>query len=448
MLAKLKLSHSTRQLAWIYLLAAAGLAIPLVTIPYLARVLGPEPWGRVLGAQAVATLLVAIVEFGFSMSGTRQIAQAMARGQGLKAIVSEILSAKIACTFVAGLVWLFFLELMPLFHGHQLILTMALLWGVAGGLNFGWYFQGTGRAVLFFGIESLARLVGVGATFLLVHRPEDEWLALAANATVVCLSLVATFPVVVAEIGWPKLTPRGARNSLLGGGHLAIYVLLSGIYNSFNRVTLGFLAGPTTVAIYGNAERVTDILNRGCNPASQVIYPIMCREVVTSLVQARRSLWRAVAFLAAATGSGVTIVMIGAPLIIALLCGPQYEQSATVLRLLLIAPLLRATSMALNNFWALPLGFDRHLAPCVMFAALVTVVAAVLLVPAFGALGMAVAAIASEATFLFASAVFLGWRRAFPFLPLGHPLASGTQTLTRTALDDPGAALAFQEQVP
>lgn len=448
MFVKTKLSHSTKQLAWIYLLAAAGLLIPLITLPYLARVLGTEAWGRVLGAQAVAMLLVAIVDFGFSMSGTRQVAQAVADGQDLKTIVSDVVSGKIACALLAGIVWLFFLQLMPLFRGHRLILAIALVWGVAGGLNFGWYFQGTGRAVLFFAIESLARLIGVGATFLLVRGPEDECLALAANATVVCLALLFTVPIAVVETGSPRMTLRGAFASLRGGGHLGTYALIASIYNSSNRVILGFLAGPTTVAIYGNAERVTDILNRGCDPASQVIYPIMCREVVTSLVQARRSLWRAVAFLGATMGSGVAITMIGAPLIIRLLCGSRYDESAVVLRLLLVLPLLKVASMTLNTFWALPLGFDRHLAPSILLAAGVTIVAAVLLVPPFGALGMAAAAILSDATFLFASAVFLVWRRRFPFLPLTHPLASGKRMRSETAHQDRSGVPTLQEQTP
>jgi polysaccharide transporter, PST family len=447
---KTKLPESIKQLTWIYLLAIAGLGIPLVTIPYLARVLGPEAWGRVLGAQAVATLLVAIGEFGFNLSGTRQVAQARAAGQSVRSIVSDVLSAKIFCTLLAGIVWVMFLQWMPLFRHHRLILAMALVWGISGGLNFGWYFQGTGRAVLFFAIDSLARLIGVGATFLMVHRPEDDWLALAANATVACLALLATFPVVLLETGCPRLTLRGARASILWGGHMAMYVLLAGIRDSVNRVVLGFLAPPATVAIFGNAERITDILNRGCEPASRVIYPIMCREVVTSLADARRSLLRAVAFLGIAMGSGVVVTMIGADLIIRLLCGSSYDQSAVVLRLLLLLPLLKAASLALNTFWALPLGFDRHLAPCVLLAAGVTIGAAIVLVPSFGALGMAAAAILSETTFLSASAVFLAWRRCFPFLPLGHPLASGKEMGRGIALGPSatpsGSVLLFQEQ--
>ena len=74
--------HRMRHLAWVYLIAAAGLVIPLATIPYLARVLGPAAGGRVLGAQAVATSLVAIVEFGFNLSGTRRVARQGRRDSG------------------------------------------------------------------------------------------------------------------------------------------------------------------------------------------------------------------------------------------------------------------------------------------------------------------------------------------------------------------------------
>ena len=448
MFVKTKLSHSTKQLAWVYLLAAAGVGIPLVTIPYLARVLGPEAWGRVLGAQGVAMLLVAIVDFGFSMSGTRQVAQAVAGRPRAEGDRQRCPQCEDRLHFAGWRRLVFLSAIDALFRGHHLILVMSLVWGIAGGLNFGWYFQGTGRAVLFFAIESLARLIGVGATFLLVRRPEDECLALAANAMVVCLALVCTFPIAVIETGWPRMTLRGALPPCVGGGHLAMYVLLGGICNSFNRVILGFLAGPTTVAIYGNAERVTDILNRGCDPASQVIYPIMCREVVTSPVQARRSLWRAVAFLGAALGVGRRRHHDRRPAdhraLVRVALRPVGSRFASVAR-------PAAAEGGIDDgqyFWALPLGFDRHLAPSVLLAAAVTVGAAVVLVPPFGALGMAAAAILSETTFLFASAVFLVWRRCFPFLPLTHPLASGKKMRPGTASDDPSGVLALQEQTP
>src|SRR6476661_3599169 len=48
-----------------------GLVGPLLTIPYLARVLGPEAWAPILVAQGLANWLMLVLEFGFDLSGTR-----------------------------------------------------------------------------------------------------------------------------------------------------------------------------------------------------------------------------------------------------------------------------------------------------------------------------------------------------------------------------------------
>src|SRR5437660_5395102 len=49
--------------------------IPLVTLPYLARVLGPEGWGMVAFVQSFAAFLVLLIEFGFEISATREVAR-------------------------------------------------------------------------------------------------------------------------------------------------------------------------------------------------------------------------------------------------------------------------------------------------------------------------------------------------------------------------------------
>jgi PST family polysaccharide transporter len=47
--------------------------IPLASIPYLARVLGPEGWGKVAFVTAMAEMIGIFIEFGFNISGTRRI---------------------------------------------------------------------------------------------------------------------------------------------------------------------------------------------------------------------------------------------------------------------------------------------------------------------------------------------------------------------------------------
>src|SRR5579884_4151622 len=49
--------------------------IPLLSLPYLARTLGPKGWGLVAFVTALAEFIVILIDFGFNLSATREIAR-------------------------------------------------------------------------------------------------------------------------------------------------------------------------------------------------------------------------------------------------------------------------------------------------------------------------------------------------------------------------------------
>ena len=62
-------------LASLYGVHAFNYLIPLFTLPYLARVLGPEQWGALAFADAYARFVSLAIEYGFGLSATREIAR-------------------------------------------------------------------------------------------------------------------------------------------------------------------------------------------------------------------------------------------------------------------------------------------------------------------------------------------------------------------------------------
>ena len=50
-----------------------NLLIPLITYPYLIRVVGKETYGLVVFAQAIIGYLVILTDFGFNISATREV---------------------------------------------------------------------------------------------------------------------------------------------------------------------------------------------------------------------------------------------------------------------------------------------------------------------------------------------------------------------------------------
>jgi PST family polysaccharide transporter len=85
-----------RQVGALYLLQIANYIIPLVLLPYLTRVLEPERFGLVSFAQGLMFLFALLVNYGFSLSGTRAVALARADPERFSRVAADIWGAKLA----------------------------------------------------------------------------------------------------------------------------------------------------------------------------------------------------------------------------------------------------------------------------------------------------------------------------------------------------------------
>src|SRR4051812_12381512 len=79
----------------LYGVQAGRKLIPLISIPYLARVLGPSGWGTVAFAMAMAEFLVIIVEFGFNISATREVARNRDNPDVCGSVMAGVLGAQV-----------------------------------------------------------------------------------------------------------------------------------------------------------------------------------------------------------------------------------------------------------------------------------------------------------------------------------------------------------------
>ena len=85
-----------------------------------------------------------------------------------------------------------------------------------------------------------------------------------------------------------------------------------------------------------------------------------------------------------------------APLLVRVLLGQAYQQAVPVLRVLSISIPLIAVGTALGVLYAVPLGLDGAFTSIVTLAGIVNCVLAVVFVPRFGPIGMAVAVDVAE----------------------------------------------------
>lgn len=414
-LGKRALRHPVSQNAGsLLLIHAVNYILPLVTVPYLARILLPSGWGEVLFAQSFAVWLAIIVEYGFLFSATRDIArQAGSRG-ALAIIVNSVNGAKgllaIVATMIAAIAW----ATVPQFQQAPLFLLLAWLTAVFQGLYPMWYFQGVLRMRRLAILSTVARTVATGLTFPLVHNPSDGWIVLALQATATVAATLIALSWLYQEIPMRRPQLGEVMKSLDEGKYMFTVSLASGIYGLAGSFFVGLFTNPVQVGFYGGAERIHRIMTNLFAIASQALYPYMSQLVHTNPV---RSVKFVRILFALSCGAGLVlaaVTIIAAPQLVRIILGPGFEPAALILQIMVLQLILTGVSRILGVLWMLPLGMDRQFNYLVVSGGLFNLVLIVLLVPVWQSVGMAVAFVLTE-TLITAGMIWVLQRSGYAF---------------------------------
>jgi len=391
-------STVARNAASLYLIQFANYIVPLIMVPYLVRVLGPAGYGAVAFAQGFINYLMLFVEYGFDWSATRKISVHRDDHQAVNQTAFHVWATKGLLSLLGFGVLLLLIAVVPKLKEVYLFL-LALYGIVLGNVLFPtWLFQGMERMVAISVINlgmKVAVLVGV---FTLVHRPEDAVLYAAlmgggflAAGLVGAVAAVRMFSLKLVSVTW-----SGIWETLKEGWVLFLSKASVSLYTAGNAFILGMLTNHTVVGYYSVAEKVVKALLGLLGPISQAAYPRFSKLAAQSREKAL--FWgRRMLLLMGGAGLGISVViLLGAPLIVAVLLGSQYGPSVVVMRILAFLPFLIALSNVLGIQIMIPFGMDRAFTLTLFGAGILNVLLAILLAPVWQAVGMAFSVLLSE----------------------------------------------------
>jgi PST family polysaccharide transporter len=159
--------------SYLTLLQIFNMLLPLITYPYLIRVLGAEVYGTVVFAQAIVSYFSIIINFGFNISATKDIAQ----NQNNKQKISEITSSVLMIQFI---LWLFCLiSMLIMINLITSFNTNKLLYLFTFGVTLNellfpvWYFQGIEKMKFITYINLIVRILFLVLIFMFVKNQSD-----------------------------------------------------------------------------------------------------------------------------------------------------------------------------------------------------------------------------------------------------------------------------------
>lgn len=376
---------------------ASGYILAMINVPYLTRTLGVDNFGVLAFVISVNAYLFLVIDWGFSLGSTRDVAQANGDREIIQRIFWQTITAKCLLSALAILVLLgvtgFDRVPSPIY-----LLLPGLLNIIGAIVSVDWLVRGMERMGLFTVYSIGGRAVVVVLTLILVHGPQDTWLACTLQGVGCVLSGLAGFIVACRHlnVGRPHFPLRAAAVQIIEYRHYFLTQSSWIAYSTAAPLFLTFVAGSTAVGLFAGADRIARIAMALIEPMSMVLYPRV-NALLTHSPESAAGIAGLFLALQLIFASGLTIVfMFGAAPLVALVLGPTFGDAAGVLRWLSALPILGGIAATLPRQFLIPLGWSRAVSRITM----VTTVAYLLVLPGLcrlmGAEGAAVALVTTE----------------------------------------------------
>ena len=160
-----------KNIFWNSVRVGSNLVFPLVTFPYVSRVLGPDTIGLFNYVTAIAAYFTLFASLGFPIYGVREIANVKDKPEEFGNIVNSIFTANVIATFI---VYLAYSVVALLISGEYLLLYFIIgLSVLMSCISFDWFYQGI-EDFRYITVRSLIiKVVSIVGLFIFVHDKSD-----------------------------------------------------------------------------------------------------------------------------------------------------------------------------------------------------------------------------------------------------------------------------------
>ncbi len=352
-------------------LQGANYLLPLITVPYLVRVLGPERYGLLGFAQAFAQYFVILTDYGFNMSATRQIAMNQNDPQAISEIFSSVTLIKLALMLISFLLMVGIVSFLPQFQQYAPVYYVSFLLVVGNVLFPVWFFQGMESMKYITVLNLIAKLLSTLAIFALVHSKEDYLMAAGVQASGFVVAgllsvgvLVKFFPL---RLIWPST--KTLLQVIIDGWYVFISTASISLYTTSSIFILGLLTNNQIVGYYNAANTLTRAVQGLLNPVYQAIYPHMNALAKQSSEVALSFIRKSLLYLSSASFLfSVSLFCLAEPLV-RIVMGDKFLESILLVRLMASLPLLISFSSLFGQAM-LTFSLNKPLSQILLFSGL------------------------------------------------------------------------------
>ena len=238
------------------ILTVANYLFPLITYPYVNRVLGVTNIGTCNFVDSIVSYYILFSMLGMTTMGIREIAKAKDKGQEeLSSTFSGLMLINGISTLIAIVALIGSIYLVPKFRDYSDLLIVGVFKVLFNYLLIEWFYRGLEDFKYITNRSILVRILYVVLIFIFVRKPEDYLLYYVLTVATIVLNALINIAYSKKFVSF-KLSRLTIKPYIKPFIILGVYGLLTSMYTTFNSAYLGFVANDTEVGYYTTATRL------------------------------------------------------------------------------------------------------------------------------------------------------------------------------------------------
>lgn len=377
-----RFSNDTQRLAsntfMLYILQISGYIFPLITFPYLTRVLGPSTYGVVIFSTAIMIYFQQLVDFGFLLSATRKCSKYRDDKGKLEQILRNTIFSKLLLSLISVTILILLTTFISQFQEIRLYLLIAIVPIMLSSFNVDYLFRGLEMMKYVTYRIIVVKFVYTVLILVLVRKPEDY----------IFIPIITSIGESIAIIWVWRFVRKIIKINIFSEFSFEFFSEIkesfpffvsrfsTTAYSSLNTVILGFNYDKISMGLYGAAYSLSSKTRQLISPFSNSLYPYTVRTKNFKIIKVVLLIFTPVIFIFLLIG------YIYSKEIIVFVAGDDYASSYYILRIFLIGltfalpqyliayPVLGAVGMVKQTNYAVFAGAVYHIIGLIIFAIL------------------------------------------------------------------------------
>ena len=346
--------HLLENVSYITVLQMFNVVAPLITYPYLVRVIGRDMYGVFITAQVLVSYISLFVIWGSDSVCAKYISIHRDDKQKLSEIFSSVLVGRTVVWFLGLITFLIIVYLTPTYRESSLIFVLTYGMVFFDVLFPQYLFQGLEKMKYATLVVVIVRLLFIILVFALVKESSDLYLVPLLYSIGYLLGGMASLYIIFCILGLrlTKVSSGNVYSLVKESSPIFASDLITAIKDRFNILLMGGLIGMGNVVVYDLGMKINLLVTKPTEILRIAMFPRAAKD--KSIPEVRKTIM--VSFLISVLL--VAVVNAALPYIVRLFLNEDVD--LLPLRLFSLAPLLLSVSVliAFNVFVAF--GYNRY----------------------------------------------------------------------------------------